>query len=326
MKLLTLFFLLLTGCILTHSSLSLSYASLGLELWFTKMIPSLLPFMILSGIMVRMQLTEKLSMLLYPVVKPLYNVRKNVCYCMMLGFLCGFPMGARVTADLLERNMITRREAEYLLAFCNNIGPVYFCSFVLPLLGRKLVFPYLFGMYGIPLLYGFFLRHTLFRDLCGPEPVKGIHTATPPTKELCICQQQPGSQRPGRKKPAERLLAETNAAVYASLQSILMLGGYMVLFNLLNLLPHIILGHPFSLLAPLLEITGGLMQLTDAIPLYSLLALSFGGLSCIAQTYSCISDTGLSICDYTIHKIILTLANGLFYLGWFLLSPMSFLR
>lgn len=311
MKLITLLFLLLTGCILTHSALSLQYAALGLELWFSKMIPSLLPFMILSGIMVRMQLTERLSMLLYPAVGPLYRIRKNVCYCMMMGFLCGFPMGAKVAAELYERRMLTRREAEYLLAFCNNIGPVYFCSFVLPLLERKLVLPYLFGMYGIPLLYGLFLRYTLFRDLSGSQNV-GF---TAP--ELCCCE---------KKGTLERLLAETNDAVFASIQSMLLLGGYMILFNLLNLVPHILLGRPFSLLAPLLEITGGLMLLKASLPLYSLLVLSFGGLSCIAQTYSCISRTDLSIYNYILHKIVLTLLTGLFYLGWFLLTPASFLH
>ena len=46
MRILTLLFLLLLGCILTNSQISLSYAAMGLNLWFEKMIPSLLHFMI----------------------------------------------------------------------------------------------------------------------------------------------------------------------------------------------------------------------------------------------------------------------------------------
>lgn len=298
-------FLILTLCILSHSALSLTYASLGLELWLQKMVPSLLPFMILSGVMIRLKLTERLAGAVYPVLGSLYRVRKNVVYAMTLGFLCGFPMGARVTADLCERNMLTRREAEYLLAFCNNIGPVYFCSFVLPLLNRRLVFPYLFGMYGIPLLYGLFLRYTGFRDL-------------------------PAGENGSRKNPpgpsSRGLLTAVNESVQASLQSILLLGGYMILFNLLNLPFHILLGRRPGILAPVLEITGGLSMLGGSLPLYSLLALSFGGLSCIAQTYSCISATDLELGGYIRHKVILTLLNGGFYLCWFLLSPGSFLR
>lgn len=317
MKLLFLVCLLLMYCILTNSGLSLNYASLGLELWFTKMIPTLLPFMILSGIMVRMHLTEKLAMLLYPLIGPVYRIRKNVCYCIMMGFLCGFPMGAKVVAELYEKKLLTGREAEYLLAFCNNIGPVYFCGFVLPLLKRRLVLPYLFGMYGIPMLYGLLLRYTFYRDLRKETNTTSKNKTNP---EICCCWNKSISE--GR---LEQLLQETNASVISAVQSMLSLGGYMILFNLLNIIPHILLGHPFTILSPLLEISGGLIQLGASLPLYSLLVLSFGGFSCIAQTYSCISQTDLSIYDYILHKIILTLANGGFYLGWFLLFPTSFL-
>lgn len=333
MILITILFLILTGCILTHSQLSLFYASAGLELWFKKMIPSLLPFMILSGIMVRLQLTEKISMLIYPLIKPLFRVRKNVCYCMLIGFLCGFPMGARTVAELYGQGGLNQREASYLLAFCNNIGPVYFCSFALPLLGRRLVLPYLFGMYGIPLLYGLILRYTVFRclelTLCkstvqafpvfqAPVQEGGLvlKRIFPRRKELHAC---------SKETRGSRLLLALDESIRASIQGILTLGGYMILFNLMNLLPHILLGHPMPLLAPALEITGGLSMLGTALPLYSLLMLSFGGLCCIAQTYSSIRDTGLSTGTYVFHKVLLTLLNGGFYLLWYLIRPISFL-
>lgn len=321
MILLTILCLLFAVCILTHSRLSLHYASLGLELWSGKMIPSLLPFMILSGVMVRLQLTEKLAMVAYPAVRPIYRVRRNVCYCMLLGFLCGFPMGAKVTAELLEREKLTLREAEYLLAFCNNIGPVYFCSFALPLLGRRLVAPYLFGMYGIPLLYGLLLRFTVYRDI-GAEEKKQAPGPKGRIRELHICEAASGGPRPF----PEALLEAVDSSVRSSVQSILTLGGYMILFNLLNLLPHVLLGHSLPVLAPLLEITGGLSMLGTALPLYSLLCLSFCGFSCIAQTYSCIRDTGISLSGYVIHKVVVTLLTAGFYLLWSLLSPASFLR
>lgn len=311
MKPVILLFLALIVCILTNSSLSLYYASLGLELWFQKMIPALLPFMILSGIMVRMKLTEKMSMVLFPVLGPVYRVRKNVVYCMVLGFLCGFPMGARVTSDMLEHDMLSKKEGEYLLAFCNNIGPVYFCSFVLPLLERQLTLPYLIGMYGIPLLYGLFLRYTVFQDALSATG-----------SEICSYT----TYGTDKKLKGLCLPDALDESVVTSLQSILTLGGYMILFNLLNLIPHIILGKKPALLAPLLEISGGLSMLGGDLPLYSLLVLSFGGLSCIAQTYSCITKTELSIESYIRHKFILTLLNGCYYLCWFLLSPSSFLR
>jgi len=297
----TAIFLYITVCILTHSKISLYYALLGLDLWYEKMIPALLPFMIISGVMVRMNLTETFTALVYPIVRPVFRVSKNVCYCMLIGFLCGFPMGARTVADIYERGRLTKREAEFLLAFVNNIGPVYFTGFVLPLLGRKLVLPYVAGMYGLPLLYGLILRYTVYKDI----NMHSVHNV---------------------QKITGKLPEHIDDSIHAGIMNILTLGGYMILFNLFNLIPHIILNGPPKILAPLFEISGGLMMLGDSCPLYTLLVLPFGGLSCIAQTYTCIKDTGLSIASYTFHKFMLTGLTVLFYFLWYILSPESFLR
>lgn len=304
----TFLFILFFACILTHSSLSLYYALNGLELWYTKMIPALLPFMILSGIMIRMRLTENFAALLYPLSGSLYRISKNGCYALFMGFFCGFPMGAKTIQELYTEKCLSYREACFLLSFCNNIGPVYFCSFVLPLLHRKLVFPYLFGMYGIPLFYGLVLRYTYFRDL---------------GKKDRFC---PDSALAGKGKM--KLLDAVDSSVRSSIQSILVLGGYMILFNLLNILPHIILDKPAIFIAPLLEITGGLSILKHRMPVYSLVMLSFGGFSCIAQTYSCLKNTELEawLNPYVLHKVILCLLTFLYYLLWGILFPHSFLK
>ena len=288
---------------------------MGLELWYQKMIPTLLPFMILSGIMIRMELTEGFISFLYPVIRPIYKISRNACYCLLMGFLCGFPMGAKTVSDLYSRQMINKREAEFLQAFCYNIGPVYFVSFVLPLLKRQLLLPYLFGMYGVPLLYGLILRYTVYRDLPGRTLLSKRNVGS--SQELRIWDAQTSK--------SFLLLYVVDESITSSVQSNLSLGGYMILFNLLNLLPHILLGKQPYILAPLLEISGGLNMLQQNSPLYALLLLPFGGLSCIAQTNSCIKNTDLSFADYTLHKILLTVLTAVYYLGWFLVSPGTFL-
>lgn len=295
----TVIFLILTACMLTHSRLSLYYAFTGLELWYRNMVPTLLPFMILSGTLIRMELTEGFTTLVYPFVGPLFRVRRNVCYVMIMGFMCGFPMGAKCVSDLYARGRLTRKEASYLLAFCNNIGPIYFVSFALPLIGCVKTAPYLFGMYGIPLLYGLVLRYTVFA---------GLHAT-----DCHDVKEHIGAGETTNPSHPPTLLRSLDESIHASLQSILMLGGYMILFNLLMLLPHLVTGYPPRLTAPLLEITGGLKLLGDSAPLCSLTLLSFGGFSCIAQTYTCIRDTDLSICSYVAHKLILTALTAGFY-------------
>ena len=298
------FFVFLTFCMLTNSSLSLAYAALGLRLWYEKMVPVLFPFMVLSGTLIRMGLVESLIRPIRPFFGKLFRISDPAVYTILMGFLCGFPMGARTTAEFRNRQELSVSEGQFLLAFCNNFGPVYFLGFVLPLLHRTLKLPYLIGMYGIPVIYGLFLRYTVYR-----MRLKDTSMVSQPVTKSAVRTSLPDA---------------LDDAVNAAGLSILQLGGYMIIFNLLNLLPGLFLRQS-HLLAPLLEITGGLQMLADRYPLYTLLLLPFGGLSCIAQTAGCIRNTGLSLKKYIIHKLVLTLLTAFYYLGWRLLSPDTFL-
>lgn len=298
-KILTLcFFAAMTVCMLCHSARSSQLALEGLNLWFTKMIPALLPFMILSGVLIGTGLSDSFAALFAPVLGPLFRLSDSCLYCIIIGFLCGFPMGARVCAQSLEKGRISAREATLLLAFCNNIGPVYFTGYVLGLFPIKHIPAAFAGMYGIPLLYGLLLRYTLFRQI---PASKGQHAAkTPPPT-------------PGM------LLAQLHTSILSGLDAITVLGGYMIFCNLLNLLPGLLFqaGAPFlELIGPLLEITSGLARLSAANRTWAYIVLPFGGLSCIAQTYSCIQNTELSLAEYTFHKIVQTVLTAAFY-GFF---------
>lgn len=61
------------------------------------------------------------------------------------------------------------------------------------------------------------------------------------------------------------------------------------------------------LISPILEITSGFALAKDILsPAHFMTMLTFGGLSCFAQTYTCIRDTDLSFGHYCLHKIFQT--------------------
>ena len=262
-----------------------------------------------------MGMTDSLIRPVRPLFGRIYRLSAPGIYVILMGFLCGFPMGAHTASDFRDRQEISSEEGQYLLAFCNNLGPVYFLGFVLPLLHRKLLFPYVFGMYGVPLLYGIFLRYSVYKNRISE---KTDHSFGRDNAAKFL---EPAGPAP---LPAISLPDALDDAITAAGRSILQLGGYMIFFNLLNLLPRLLVSDSFRY-APLLEISGGLKLLGDRFPLYTLLLLPFGGLSCIAQTGSCIRNTGLSLKSYILHKMVLTVLTAAYYLGWFLLSPDTFL-
>lgn len=290
--------LYLTILLLRYPALSLQYASTGLILWFRKMIPTLLPFMILSGIMISMNLTARFVRLLHPVLHFFYGTTPNGSYILLMGFLCGFPMGARIAGQLRRKGLISRKEAESLLAFCNNIGPIYFLSFVVSTLSLKRpVLPFLL-MYGIPLVYGMVLMWVSRKKEAFTEPPEAENHAP------------------------EGLLTAIDSSILSGLLGIGRLGGYMIFFNLLNILFVPFTHLPSFLLhlyQCLLEITSGIAGCGNAHPYLVLILLPFGGFSCIAQTYSMIRGADLSIRPYLFHKLIQT---GLTAVCYLLLSPL----
>ncbi len=296
-----LFAIGLTGIILAFPKQCLALSLNGLNLWFTKMIPALFPFMVLSGIIIRMELISPCVTMLKPILGKLFRVNDPCIYGMVLGFLCGFPMGAHTAAELYENKVISKKEASFLLAFCNNIGPVYFLSFVVPTLELTSLWIYLFGMYGIPFLYGLLLRYTVYSgDLTGGQGKNNT--------QIQSCS----------------LTAALDQSIGNSLINIARLGGYMIIFNLLFILPMLftelfVPAEPYQTIllggvGCLLEISGGISLLGNRLPYLVLCILPFGGLSCIAQTGSMIRNTDLSLTEYIMHKMILTAITVSFYL------------
>lgn len=302
---LTLFFVFLTFLLLRFPKESLFCSFTGLQLWFNKMIPTLLPFMILSGIMIRLNLTERFVRLVNPIFKPLFHISGNGVYVIIIGFLCGFPLGAKVIADLYQGHKISKREASFLLSFCNNIGSIYFISFVLPTLGLQKRLPYLAGMYAIPFFYG--ICQNLFSKVSFS------------VQELCSAESNMSSPT---------LLDALDDSIMSSLYSIARLGGYMIVFNILNVIPNIFLysgAYSAVFLRCFFEITSGISFAGTLAPLTVLILLPFGGLSCIAQTYSMIKETDLSIKKYLMHKLLLSGITAVYYYLWYLFFPSSFL-
>ena len=282
--------------LLRYPVLSLQYAATGLQLWFQKMIPTLLPFMILSGILIAMNLTERFVKVLHPLLHTVYHVSPNGSYTLFMGFLCGFPMGARIVGQLREQGKLSRKEGNLLLAFCNNIGPIYFLSYVVPTLSIEKPLISFSIMYGVPLLYGILVMRLFSRS------------------SSLITEKQEMSKNTA---PANGLLTAIDTAIQSGLIGIGKLGGYMVFFNLLNIMFVPFRHLPTGLLACyqlLLEITSGIDQYGHLYPYAVLILLPFGGFSCIAQTYSMIRHTDLSIRAYLFHKLAQTGLTALCYI------------
>ena len=94
-------------------------------LWFNTVLPSLFPFLVAVGILLRLGAAQKMGRLLQCCMQPLFGCRGVCAFPWVLGLLSGYPMGAKMTAILYENGEISKAEACHLLSFANNPGPLF---------------------------------------------------------------------------------------------------------------------------------------------------------------------------------------------------------
>ena len=121
----TIFCITQIGFILVYPTETLKAAREGLNLWLNVMIPTLLPFLICTGILVQTGLISRLLAPFKTLWKIVFGISPAGAYAVLVGMLCGYPMGAKTTSDLYENGQITKKEAEYLLTFVNQPSPVF---------------------------------------------------------------------------------------------------------------------------------------------------------------------------------------------------------
>ena len=104
---------------------SVAAAKSGLQLCGNVIIPSLFPFFVLSSFCMEIGLVQYLGRVLEPLMRPLFRVSGACASAFVLGIIGGYPVGAKTAIALYEKRLISRDEAERLLAFCNNCGPAF---------------------------------------------------------------------------------------------------------------------------------------------------------------------------------------------------------
>lgn len=289
-------------CMLSFPQTVFTGASYGLVLWFRHVLPTLLPYMILINILICTPALHWICRITSPFLCPLLGTSYYGTFAVLIGFLCGYPMGAKTASDLLDAQKISRSEASYLLSFCNNTSPAFILSYVVTQNLKKsdLCIPFFLILTLTPLMLSFIFR--LFYRL--QESSGSFSQATPSSFP-----DPSGNFSDGF----------LDRCIMNAFKSITKVGGYMMMFSvLIQLLASALPDNTASLLLYSgLEISIGIRQLASSalytshkIILCAALT-SFGGWCCIAQTYSMISGNHLPILPYIAEKLATALVTSL---------------
>ncbi|SHK38883.1 nucleoside recognition domain-containing protein [Hespellia stercorisuis] len=274
-------------------------ASRGLDLWFRTVLPTLFPFVILSSLLLETNSIHYMTDLVYPILRPLLGVSKAGSFAVIVGFLCGYPMGAKITAQLFSAKKITEQEAGYLLSFCNNASPVFIIDYIAAVI-LKNVWPVsriLLILIAAPLIVSIPYR---FFYLTGSRLCAGT---------------LPAPSGSARSRDTFILL---NNAILNGFETLIYVAGYIMLFTIILTIGAHLCSMPRLLcLLANLEITSGLLflrqlPLTETQLLLLVLPMaSFGGVCSIFQTRCMLRGTSISIRPYITEKLVTALVTSL---------------
>ena len=299
-KLIFLCILIFIVYILFFPQDAVTAAADGLVLWYERVLPSLLPFAILSNILIYSGFTGYLVKLLYPLLRLILPASRNGSFVLLSGFLFGFPMGSKNCAEMLKCGQLEYQEAEILFMVTNNISPVFISSYILC---QELHMPSL-----IPLSY-----LVIFL----PPLIAGRLLFFFTEKKQSVSNHSTTYKKPASGSQINFKIID--AGIMNGFETLTRLGGYIMLFSMIaSLLQKLPIPHILTLiLTGMVEITNGIAMLPDSgLPkstqyVLAVVYTAFGGLSGIAQTSSMIRDTPLSIKRYCIAKLLLAACCGL---------------
>ncbi len=113
-----------------QSETAISAMSTGLKLCVNTVIPSLFPFMVLSELFIFSGAAQLSGKLLGKPLSWLFGISTTGAIALLLGFICGFPIGTKCALLLYEQGNISKKELEHLTVFCNNPSSAFLISAV----------------------------------------------------------------------------------------------------------------------------------------------------------------------------------------------------
>ncbi|MCL5115680.1 MAG: sporulation integral membrane protein YlbJ [Firmicutes bacterium] len=328
--------LLLTIMLIVFSEHGYHATVAALKLFFEVVFPSLLPFFILSDVLLSTGMVHYLGVWFEPLMRPIFNVPGVGSFVFSMGLAAGYPMDAVLTAKFRKQDLCTKTEGERLLAFSNSADPLFIFGAVAvgmfgqPALGAVLAMAHYASVLMVGLTFRFYKRKE-GRDAKEGVVVRGIHGRAM------------DAMMRGRAEDGRNMGKVLNEAITESVSTLFMIMSFMVLFavlirvlsatglvtllevpfgallKLMGMSPHLV----NAAIQGLFEIDLGSAAAAHAsAPLLQRLVLVSGiiawsGLSVHGQVASVLADTDISMKPYFVARALHAFYAGIMTVVFF---------
>ena len=259
----------------------------GLRICGELLVPSLLPFFVVSALLRAWGLPGVLGRLLGGTAARLWGISGAGVSAFLLGITGGYPLGAATVGQLRRDGTLSKEEARRALRFCNNTGP----AFLVGAAGSGIFHSSGAGL----LLYG---THVLSAVLLGMAAAPKTPAEAPEERTYIAAAGFSEALTEAVKTAAETLLTVCGFVVLFSVLTGLLQNEILRLAGALSARTGMELTSARALLTGFLELGGGLGAMEGLSPSPENLALAafvigFGGLSVQAQSAAALRGTDL---------------------------------
>lgn len=318
----------ITAAIIFFPERALDASVHGLHTWWEIVFPSLLPFFIMAELLISFGIVQFFGVLFEPIMRPLFNVPGSGSFAWILGMVSGFPSGAKITVLLREKNEVSHIEAERLISFSNAASPLFIFGAIAVGFFHNVQLGIIIAIshYMSNILVGILMRY--YAKEKGNNNVKHLHNKQSPEQLIRRAFSHMHRTRISESRPFGQLFGD---AVLSSVQTLLVIGGFIILFSVFTSLLQVIhiieliqlVSEPLfrvmnipsdiipSLVTGFFEITMGAEAVSnsDALSIAWQLVLvsfilGFNGFSIQAQVASLIAKTDIRFYPYFISRIV----------------------
>ncbi len=303
------FYMIFMLAMISNNEIVFKGATDGLMLWFNNVIPLLLPFMLMSAL----------------IAKHINNLPSDlqktyaVLITLFTGILCGYPLGAKNSAEFVKRNAYSKETGNLLCPLCSNCSPMFLSGYIINyVLNKKVSFFKAIILICLPYIFCILI-------VCFFNKVSG-------KKKDVVLKPDFDNKTVSGNNNEDLVLSTIIQITYVGFYIIIcsIISEMILSLNLVSLYSDICNHFNLSfnvhmssfieklktLLSGITEITKGTFSVSTSsvfsLPQKEALVLSvtsFGGISALLQTKAVIKDSGLSIKYYILTKTICAFAT-----------------
>lgn len=121
----TFLFFIIVFTLLFFSYDVIESIKLSFSICINNLFPSLIPFMLLSNILIKYNFIDDMSYIFGNFMNKILKVNKNCAFILIMSMISGTPSNGKYISDLLNNNLIDLDDANKCLKFCHFTNPIF---------------------------------------------------------------------------------------------------------------------------------------------------------------------------------------------------------